>query len=87
MKMVGMVRKVKLREIDKVGWLFTFTGAAYNLCRFETWRRKHDDGFRFEPAERIDKRLLRNAVITLKFRTEVSQNSILQRAARFHISS
>ena len=19
--------------IDKVGWLFTFTGAAYNLCR------------------------------------------------------
>src|SRR5580692_5908548 len=33
MKMVGMVRKVKLRGIDKVGWLFTFTGAAYNLCR------------------------------------------------------
>ena len=33
MKMVGMLRKVKLRGIDKVGWLFTFTGAAYNLCR------------------------------------------------------
>jgi hypothetical protein len=33
MKMVGMLRKVKLRKIDKVGWLFTFTGAAYNLCR------------------------------------------------------
>jgi len=33
MKMVGMLRKVKLRRIDKVGWLFTFTGAAYNLCR------------------------------------------------------
>jgi hypothetical protein len=32
MKMVGMLRKVKL-GIDKVGWLFTFTGAAYNLCR------------------------------------------------------
>ncbi|HWO34767.1 MAG TPA: IS5/IS1182 family transposase, partial [Candidatus Acidoferrum sp.] len=32
-KMVGMLRKVKLRGIDKVGWLFTFTGAAYNLCR------------------------------------------------------
>ena len=31
--MVGMLRKVKLRGIDKVGWLFTFTGAAYNLCR------------------------------------------------------
>ena len=33
MKMVGMLRKVKLRGIDKVGWLFTFPGAAYNLCR------------------------------------------------------
>jgi transposase len=33
MKMVGMLRKVKLRGIDKVGWLFAFTGAAYNLCR------------------------------------------------------
>ena len=33
MKMVGMLKKVKLRGMDKVGWLFTFTGAAYNLCR------------------------------------------------------
>jgi transposase/IS5 family transposase len=33
MKMVGGLRKVKLRGIEKVGWLFTFTGAAYNLCR------------------------------------------------------
>jgi hypothetical protein len=33
MKMVGMLRKVKWRGIQKVGWLFTFTGAAYNLCR------------------------------------------------------
>jgi Transposase DDE domain len=33
MKMVGMLKKVKLRGIDKVGWLFTFTSAAYNLCR------------------------------------------------------
>jgi hypothetical protein len=33
MKMVGMLKKVKLRGIDKVGCLFTFTGAAYNLCR------------------------------------------------------
>jgi hypothetical protein len=33
MKMVGALKKVKLRGIDKVGWLFTFTGAAYNLCR------------------------------------------------------
>ena len=36
MKMVGMLRKVKLRGIEKVGWLFTFTGAAYNLCRLRT---------------------------------------------------
>ena len=33
MKMVGILNKVKLRGIDKAGWLFTFTGAAYNLCR------------------------------------------------------
>jgi hypothetical protein len=33
MKMVGMLKKVKLRGIDQVGWLFTFTGAAYNLGR------------------------------------------------------
>jgi transposase len=33
MKMIGMLKKVKLRGIEKVGWLFTFTGAAYNLCR------------------------------------------------------
>jgi hypothetical protein len=32
MKMVGMLREVKLRGIDKVGWLFTFTEAVYNLC-------------------------------------------------------
>jgi len=35
MKMVGMLRKVKLRGMDKVGWLFTFTRAAYNLCRWQ----------------------------------------------------
>ena len=28
-----MLRKVKLRGLAKVGWLFTFTGAAYNLLR------------------------------------------------------
>ena len=36
MKMVGMLKKVKLRGIEKVGWLFIFTGAAYNLCRLRT---------------------------------------------------
>jgi hypothetical protein len=33
MNMLAMLRKVKLRGIDKVEWLFTFTGAPYNLCR------------------------------------------------------
>lgn len=33
MKGIGMLKKVKLRRLEKVGWLFTFTGAAYNLCR------------------------------------------------------
>src|SRR3989442_870553 len=28
-----MLTQVKLRGLEKVGWLFTFTGAAYNLCR------------------------------------------------------
>ena len=33
MKMIGMLRKVKLRGREKIGWLFTFVGAAYNLVR------------------------------------------------------
>jgi transposase len=33
MKMIGMLRKVKLRGREKIGWLFTFAGAAYNLIR------------------------------------------------------
>ena len=36
MKVIGMLKKVKLRGFEKVGWLFTFTGAAYNLCRLRT---------------------------------------------------
>ena len=32
-KMIGMLRKVKLRGREKVAWLFTFAGAAYNLVR------------------------------------------------------
>ncbi len=31
MKIIGLLKKVKLRGLDKVGWLFTFVGAAYNL--------------------------------------------------------
>jgi Transposase DDE domain len=40
MKIVGMLKKVKLRGIDKVGWLFIFTGAAYNLCRLRNMMAK-----------------------------------------------
>jgi len=32
-KIIGMLKKVKLRGREKVSWLFTFVGAAYNLYR------------------------------------------------------
>jgi transposase len=35
MKVIGMLKKVKLRGLDKVGWLFTFVAAAYNLRRLQ----------------------------------------------------
>jgi hypothetical protein len=28
-----MLRKVKLRGVQRVGWLFTFAAAVYNLVR------------------------------------------------------
>ena len=33
MKTIALVRKVRHRGIEKVGWLFTFAAAAYNLVR------------------------------------------------------
>ena len=33
LKMIGLLRKVKLRGQEKIRWLFTFAGAAYNLLR------------------------------------------------------
>jgi hypothetical protein len=33
MKTVGLLRKVKLRGVPRVGWLFTFAAAVYNLVR------------------------------------------------------
>jgi transposase len=33
MKTVGMLRKTRYRGVFKVGWIFTFTAAAYNLVR------------------------------------------------------
>jgi transposase len=36
MKVIGMLRKVKLRGREKVGWWFTYVGAAYNLVRLRS---------------------------------------------------
>jgi transposase len=33
LKTVGLMRKVKLRGVRRVGWLFTFAAAVYNLVR------------------------------------------------------
>ena len=38
MKIIGLLRKVKLRGREKVGWWFTFVGAAYNLVRLRRLR-------------------------------------------------
>jgi hypothetical protein len=36
LKTIGLLRKVKLRGVRRVGWLFTFAAAAYNLVRMRT---------------------------------------------------
>ncbi len=33
MKTVGMLRKTRHRGVSKVGWVFNFAAAAYNLVR------------------------------------------------------
>ena len=33
LKTIGLLRKVKLRGVQRVGWLFTFAAAVYNLVR------------------------------------------------------
>jgi IS5 family transposase len=33
LKTIGLMRKVRHRGIAKVGWVFTFAAAAYNLVR------------------------------------------------------
>jgi Transposase DDE domain len=40
MKMIGVLRKVTLRGREKVGWLFTFTAAAYNRIRLQRLQAK-----------------------------------------------
>jgi transposase len=36
LKTVGMLRKTRHRGVSKVGWVFTFAAAAYNLVRMRT---------------------------------------------------
>jgi transposase len=38
MKTIGLLKKVKLRGLEKVHWWFTFAGAAYNLIRLRRLR-------------------------------------------------
>lgn len=38
LKTVGLLRKVKLRGVQRVGWLFTFAAAVYNLVRIRNLR-------------------------------------------------
>jgi IS5 family transposase len=33
MKTIGLMRKLRHRGLQRVGWMFTFTAAAYNLVR------------------------------------------------------
>jgi IS5 family transposase len=40
MKTVGMLRKSRHRGIFKVGWVFTFAAAAYNLVRMRNLLRR-----------------------------------------------
>jgi transposase len=40
MKQTGGLKKIKLRGLDKVGWLVTYTAAAYNLLRIKTLQEK-----------------------------------------------
>jgi transposase len=35
MKIIGMLKKVKLRGLEKVSWLFTYVAAVYNLYRLQ----------------------------------------------------
>ncbi len=39
MKSIGLLRKVRYRGLERVGWMFTFTAAAYNLVRIRNLMR------------------------------------------------
>jgi IS5 family transposase len=39
MKSIGLLRKLRHRGLERVGWIFTFTAAAYNLVRIRNLMR------------------------------------------------
>jgi len=39
MKCIGLLRKLRHRGLERVGWMFTFTAAAYNLVRIRNLTR------------------------------------------------
>ena len=39
MKTIGLMRKLRHRGLERVGWIFTFTAAAYNLVRIRNLMR------------------------------------------------
>jgi hypothetical protein len=39
MKCIGLLRKLRHRGLERVGWMFTFTAAAYNLVRIRNLMR------------------------------------------------
>ena len=39
MKSIGLLRKMRHRGLERVGWMFTFTAAAYNLVRIRNLMR------------------------------------------------
>lgn len=39
MKSIGLLRKLRHRGLERVGWMFTFTAAAYNLIRIRNLTR------------------------------------------------
>ncbi len=38
-KVIGLLRKLRHRGLDRVGWIFTFTNTVYNLVRLRTLMR------------------------------------------------
>ena len=39
MRSIGLLRKLRHRGLERVGWMFTFAAAAYNLVRIRNLLR------------------------------------------------